>query len=123
MVEQLIEQQTTQFQEYIDSGGLFTQQDFEFVTGELHIDQLPPLNSCNIGQIEHISYLSGVIPSFKEILLYNTLRIKMYPQCKDSSCPSMSDHILIREIFLLTDSNGDKYRAITERYSYMFLSE
>ena len=123
MVEQLIEQQTTQFQEYFDSGGLFTQQDFEFVTGELHIDQLPPLESCNIGQIEHISYYSGVIPSFKEILLYNTLRIKMLPHCNSSSCPTMSDHKLIREIFLLTDSNGDKYRAVTERYPYMFLSE
>ncbi len=120
MVEQLIEEHTTQYQEYIDSGGLFTQQDYELVTGELHIDELPPLENCNISQIEHISSYCGVIPSFKEILLYNTLREKMRPHCKDSSCPTMSDHILIREIFLLTDSNGDKYRAITQRYSYIF---
>ena len=120
MVEQLVEQQSTQYQEYIDSGGLFSKEDFEFITGELNIEELPPLKSCNIGQIEHISYDSGVIPSFKEILLYNTLRIKMYPACKESSCPTMSDHVLIREIFFLTDPNGDKYRAITERYSYMF---
>jgi hypothetical protein len=120
MVEQLIEQQTTQYQEYLDSGGLFKQEDYDFITGELNIDDLPPLKSCNIGQIEHISYDSGVVPTFKEILLYNTLRIKMYPQCKNSSCPAMSDHKLIREIFFLTDPDGDKYRAITERYPHMY---
>lgn len=122
---------TTEYQNYLDSGGRLPEQEYSIASELLGIDlagQWIPYGRPAVSQIASILHICGLETSSSELLIYKVLRDREFckdqlteeidERCKNVWC--MSDQELVREIVLLSDQTGEKYRVMTEKFSHIF---
>jgi hypothetical protein len=120
---------TTQYENYLDSGGKLPEQEYNVVSMILSQPYLFKLNG-RVSQYQILSILQkcGLETSEREILAYDVLRDRMH--CEEevskrvgerSKCVwCMGDQELVREIVFLSDETGEKYRVMTESFPNIF---
>ncbi len=120
------------YESYQEKGGILPLEDC-LLAKNYQVRDVQPMgeNGCCSKQIQQIARHCEFEITPCEIAIYNTLRTQFPSQdelSRDSYPNSintwqMSDQVLAREIFLLTDESGEKYRLITERYPHIFSND
>jgi hypothetical protein len=118
----------TEYEDYLSKGGRFAQPEFQLIQESL--DNGISCSEClsKSLQISAIASLCNIQITKTEITLYTILREKKEASLeeqnitdnKGKSACCMGDEELVREIFFLTDVSGEKYRAVTERFPWIF---
>ena len=117
------------YKRYIEKGGKLPLEDCliarQFLTRNIHpTDE----NDCCSNQIKQIARECNLEITPCEIAIYGRLR-KLLPSQEELSerhppnivnTWQMSDQVLAREIFLLTDESGEKYKKMTNNYPHIF---
>lgn len=119
---------TTQYENYLDSGGRLPEQEYLLVS-ELLRDQVTVFyKKALVSQILSILDNCELEAFLSEVLIYNILRerissddqISNQTDIRSKNLWCMCDQELVREIVFLSDETGEKYRIITEKYPNIF---
>lgn len=119
------------YEDYLNSGGLFTNADYGVIDGTVNpSDDKKSLLQINaeIGQITHIAAFCGIQVSEQQKHIYVVLGCKFPPlgakqkpeDPRAVSICQMSDQELVRQIILATEGKGEKYQIITNTYPNIF---
>lgn len=122
-----IETFTTSYDQYLDSGGKFSEQEFQLTQALLYDDSHNvPFNIPCARQILNIGETCDFEVTMPELLTYIVLRDKMpckddhlEPNSKIKHACDMMDQELACQIFLLSDPTREKYQRITSQYPYL----
>ena len=126
MIEQETEILTTEsYQEYRELGGCFTPEDYQLVKDIISLEKVALPESPHTKEMEWISSNCSIQVTPQEKLIYYFLRTKMPPKGDSLASDTiavytMCDQFLMREIFLVTDDTGEKYKLFTERFPNIF---
>ncbi len=125
---------TTPYENYLNSGGRLPEQEYDLASqilsyfgNEIPYDLIPSRNA-SVSQVSTICSRCELEPSLSEKYIYYIFRDRMncngkvseQTDIRSKSTLCMSDQELLREIVLLTDESGEKYRIITETYPNIF---
>lgn len=118
---------TTTYEEYLHQGGYFTQEDYSLVKDLMSVEDCKCRRNSFMSQIVTIATHCNIPITKNELFIYDVLREKMPPEREISKEENtlhiweMSDQVLAREIFLLTEETGSKYQTVTEKYPHIFV--
>lgn len=126
---------TTSYENYLDSGGRLPKQEYDLASQILSSfgNEIPysliPFRNASVSQVSAIFNRCELEPSLSEKYIYYVFRDRMdcnggvleQEDLRSKKTLCMSDQELVREIVLLTDETGEKYRIITEAYPNIFL--
>jgi len=126
MIEQETEILTTEsYQEYRELGGCFTPEDYQLVKDIISLEKVALPESPHTKEMEWISSNCSIQVTPQEKLIYYFLRTKMPYEGNSLASDTvavytMSDQFLMREIFLVTDGTGEKFKLFTKRFPNIF---